>query len=312
MGYRLKAGESVAKGVQRIVDTELSLAMLELRDSGAPRPDEAIHEARRHIEKIRGALRLVRPALAGGYKASNRRLRAANRLLAPIDDGRAVVETLARLRRKHGLRPDGRALAAIRAALVERAARIDRRTEGDRVLPRVAALLRAELEHVSTWSLSESGCNAVAPGLERSVRRTRVAMRRAIEQPTTANYHIWRHRVKDLWWHVRLIESRVGGKLLRIERGLEALDGCLGEYHNVIVLEDALTIGTPVTPAQAAAGIRLLRLYQRELRLRAARLGGRVLNEKPRQFVRRVKRLWHAQRIHGRAAARERSWPRAA
>jgi hypothetical protein len=66
-----------------------------------------------------------------------------------------------------------------------------------------------------------------------------------------------------------------------------------------------------VSRLQAARCLRLLRRYQRELRHRALGMGASVLDQKPRRFVRRVKRMWSS------AAARQRgrlgtTWPRAA
>ncbi len=312
MSYRLKAQAAIASEVKRIANKQLALAIEELRAVGDRRSDNAVHEARRHVKKVRALLRLVRPRLGDGYDVDTRRMRTANRMLAPIADGRAVVDTLARLGRKGRASPSRRALTAIRGVLNQRAARIDRKAELDRVLPKVARLLRLEDQRVAEWTLGAGGFRAIAPGLEASVRRARKAMTRTAARPTTEHYHAWRRRVKDLWFQVRLLEDRCGNALVADQRRLEDLDGLLGEYHNVALLEQVLTKEALLSRQMTARSLRLLRRDLAELRHRAALLGERIFKEKPRPFVRRIKRLWRAARTVRRATPKEAPWPSAA
>jgi CHAD domain-containing protein len=311
MSYRLKPRRSVASEVKRIAAKQLALAIDELRTIGDSRSDGRIHEARRHAKKVRALLRLVQPAVADTYHAVNRRLAIANRMLGPIADGRAVVDTIAQLGNKYRARPARRALHSFRAALLQRAERIDRRAEHDRVLPIVAGLLRRERRHLTDWTLNARGFHAVGPGLEKSMRRARKAMKRSLRHPAAHNYHVWRRRVKDLWFQVRLLEARCGDTLISDQRRLEALDDCLGEYHNVVLLEEILITEALAPRQQTAGGLRLLRRYQAELRGRAVSLACQVFDEKPGHFVRRVKRLWHTPRASA-ATARKTRWQHAA
>jgi CHAD domain-containing protein len=268
------------------------LAISELRRVGDPRSDDAIHEARRHIKKVRATIGLVQKSLSGIYPSTNSRMREACRLLAPVADGQAVIDTIGRVRQTYGRRLPPRTLGSIRDVLVERSARIDRKAELDRVLPRTARILRVEQARVPHWTLTDGGFRAVAPGLEKSFRRARKAMAQADTHPSSDNYHAWRQRVKDLWFQIRLLESRCGHKLTVDEHQLEMLDGLLGEHHNVILLERILVEEALVSRLQAARCLRVLRRYQAALRRRAQKLGRKVFAEKARPFVHRIKRLW--------------------
>ena len=152
--------------------------------------------------------------------------------------------------------------------------------------------MRAERARVRLWRLDKSGFDAVAPGLERSVRRTRRAMALTLDHPSAEHYHLWRRRVKDLWLQIRLIQERCGGELATEEERLERLDGCLGEYHNCVLLASLLT-AEPLAPRQATAQcLRLVRRYQEELRHELHPLAIEALEETPRRFVERARELW--------------------
>ena len=125
----------------------------------------------------------------------------------------------------------------MRVALVERAARIDRKAELDRALGKAARLLRTERDRIGAWRLKARGFRAVAPGIEKSFRRAKQAMTRVQMRPTGERYHAWRQRVKHLWLQVRLLEGRCHNRLSADERRPEALDGCLGELHNLTLLQ---------------------------------------------------------------------------
>jgi hypothetical protein len=296
LAYRLKPHRPVAGEIRRIVHKQLALAIGDLQRIGDPQSDAAIHEARRHVKKVRAAMRLVQPVLAEGFSPLHTHLQTASRLLAPIADGEAVVDTIGRLRQTFGSQFPQRALTSIRTALVERATRIDRKAELDRVLQKTTHILRSELRRVPAWHLTEGGFRAIGPGLEKSFRRARRAMRRAERQPTIKTYHAWRQRVKDLWLQVRLLKGRCGNRLSADERRLETLDGCLGEHHNVTLLEAVLMREALVSRPQTARCLRALRRYQTELRHRAHIMGTRIFEEKPGDFRHRVRHSWQLTR----------------
>jgi len=292
MAFRLKPDRSVSSEIRRIVLRQLETAISELKTVGDPESDEAIHDARRRVKKIRSVIRLVRPVLEQSSAAVDKDLRDISHLLAPVADGQGVIATLDQIdRRYHGLLPK-QVVASIRAGLVDRGARADRQAWTEQVLETAAAALRAERRHVKEWRLRADGFRAIAPGLEQSVRRARNAMMKAWARPTAAHYHAWRRHVKDHWFHLRLLEGPCANRLAPDQRRLEALDGMLGEYHNLVLLRHVLATESRVSRAQTIQCLRIVSSYQRVLRQHAQSLGARMYAEKPRRFVRRVKQLW--------------------
>jgi CHAD domain-containing protein len=293
VGFRLKAGEPVSSEVRRIVLRQLDLAASELVSIGDPESDEAIHDARRRVKKIRAIIRLVRPVLDKAHR-SDPDLRRVSRLLAPVADGQGVIDTLNQLLHRYRKHLPRKTASAIRSDLVARSKHIDQKAANNGVLKIAKKTLRAERERVKRWRLSADGFRAVAPGLKESVRRARAAMVAAWMKPTAAHHHAWRRHVKNHWFHVRLLEERCGDRLQPYQRHLEALDGALGEYHNLVLLREVLVGDTTLQRREVARCLGIVERYQRALRRNAQVLGMRIYNEKPRRFVSRVKQLWDA------------------
>jgi CHAD domain-containing protein len=293
VGFRLKSGQSVSSEIRRIVLQQLDRATSELTSIGDPESDEAIHDARRRVKKIRAIIRLVRPVLDKAHRADPE-LRKVSKLLAPVADGQGVIDTLNQLLKRYRRELPPKTAAAIRSDLVDRGRRIDSQASKDGVLEKAQVTLRAERQRVKDWKINADGFRALAPGLKASVRRARAAMIAAWMNPTAAHHHTWRRHVKNHWFHVRLLGARCGYRLQAYQRQLEALDGILGEYHNLVLLHEVLVSDSTLAQTEVARCLAIVERYQRALRRHAHVLGIRIYSEKPRRFVRRVRELWDA------------------
>lgn len=292
MSFRLKRDASIASEIRRLVSSQLEVAISELRTVGDPESDEAVHDARRRVKKIRAVIRLVRPVLDKRYRAVDRELKDVSRLLAPVADGQGIIETLDQLAHRYRkLLPPG-AVRSIRAGLRERSARIDHDANNRGLIQIAAETLRGERKHVKGWAIRGDGFEAVAPGLEESYRRARDGMILAWSKPKATHYHSWRRYVKDHWFHVRLLEDNCGNHLLSYQRRIEALDGVLGEYHNLVILREVLVSDSFTSHRETARCLGVVSRYQRLLRRHAESIGIRIYGEKPHHYLRRVERLW--------------------
>jgi CHAD domain-containing protein len=289
----LKSGQSVSNEIRRIVLQQLDRATSELTSIGDPESDEAIHDARRRVKKIRAIIRLVRPVLDKEHRADPA-LRRVSKLLAPVADGQGVIDTLNHILKRYRRELPPKTAEAIRSDLVDRGKRIDSQASKEGVLEKAQMTLRAERQRVKQWKINADGFRAVAPGLKASVRRARSAMVDAWMNPTASHHHTWRRHVKNHWFHVRLLGARCGYRLQSYQRQLEALDGILGEYHNLVLLHEVLVSDTTLAQNEVARCLTIVERYQRALRRNAHVLGIRVYSEKPRRFVRRVRELWDA------------------
>ena len=259
----------------RVADEQLERALSELHRADTSRGD-TVHEARRHIRKVRALLLLLRPRLTDeAYLEANRRLRALNRRLAPIATAPTVLGTLTRLSGRVDAKEARAAIEAVKAALVHRAERAERTAASVRLLKRAETTLAVERARIGTWEIEKQRL-PIAAGLESSRRQAAKAMIRAAARPGAGRDRTWRRSTTRLWLHVRLLEP-YRRELRDVRRRLDALDRCLDESHNVLVLERMLVTEGLVSRRDTAAALRLLRHYQSELRALAVVRGRKAL-----------------------------------
>src|SRR5512134_3421447 len=115
-GIQLKADESVADGVKRVILGEIDNSEAMLRQEGEER-DAGIHDARKAFKKIRAVLRLVRPILGSTYRHENAWFRDSARGLSDLRDAQAVLESFDKLQKAFPDRMNGQGFGEIRAAL---------------------------------------------------------------------------------------------------------------------------------------------------------------------------------------------------
>ena len=291
MAFQFQRGESVPRGIRRIVTEQLADAAARLRNPAASARAEAVHEARKSIKKVRAILRLMSGELQTVALTGNSLFRDLGRELSVERDAAVLVETLDSL--KDDIKSPGAAL--VRGRFVRERSRASR---GESPAAIAFALERAAAQ-VRTWPLRATGYAALAPGIEKAFHRCRKRMARVQEDPTAANFHEWRKCVKDHWYHVRLLEGVWTDATRLYEKALKDLENCLGDDHNLAVLSErviAMKDGAAFEELLAAG-----RHRQKHLRDRALHLGERLYAQKPRSFVRHMEGLWDA----AQAAARK-------
>ncbi len=294
MPYRLKAKEPVPEGIRRVVLEEIDSATGVLGRSSKTKRDEAVHEARKSIKKIRGVLRLVRPELGRVYRQENNRFREVGRQLSQLRDAAAQLEMFDQLAEKFAGSVEHGGLSEIRAGMVRHKREIEKSLDIAKVIERASATLNAAHVRTGKWPLSQDGFAALAPGIEQTYRRGRKALQAARKGQNAVAYHNFRKRVKDHWYHVRLLESVWTEIMQAHEASLKELETWLGDDHNLVVLTEMLNDkpdeygGKKVVQVfLAAAG-----LHQKELRENSISLGERVYAEKPKRFVESIALLW--------------------
>src|SRR5918999_3919048 len=116
--YRLGEGEAVPEGVARIARGRIDHALDELCGKSDSSPEEAVHEARKDMKKLRALLRLVRGEVGDKtYRRESDAFRDAGRELAGVRDADVMLATLAGLEERDPGQLSAKAAGDLRQAL---------------------------------------------------------------------------------------------------------------------------------------------------------------------------------------------------
>jgi CHAD domain-containing protein len=300
VSYRLDARETLPQGIRRVVDEQLRDAVEGLRTATGADRDEAVHEARKATKKARAVLRLVRDEIGSSdYRRENRALRDAARKLSGPRDAVVLVGTLDGLTEQVPLAR--RSLAPLRKVLEERRVAVTARVLDEEDAMTIAAEeIEAVRVRIEDWRVRGDDFSLLAGGLGRTYTRGCDGFVKARKKPTDARVHEARKRVKDLWYHARLLKPIWPGPMGALVDATDELGDMLGEDHDLAVLLD--TVDELVAEgADAGAGETAATLAENrraELRERIWPLGRRVYADKPKPFVRRagvLYRVWRAE-----------------
>jgi CYTH domain-containing protein/CHAD domain-containing protein len=293
--YGLRRGEGAGEGLRRIARGRAEKALEELaeaRDSGLA---DAIHAARKDLKKLRAVLRLSRDQLGRKlFRAENGCYRDAGRLLSRSRDAEVKLETLAALRRRFGSAfPKDEAAEWIRALERERDELIGDAENRRAPIQQAIEAIEAGRDRIGEWPLEQDSWGLLGPGLIRSYRQGRRALRRTLADPAAENVHEWRKRAKDLWYQLRIVREAWPELLGSTVETAHELSDRLGDHHDLAVLSDDL----------GGRGIerrgdfeRLVARRQEELLDEALEIGRRLYAEKPNAFGRRIGSYWETWR----------------
>jgi CHAD domain-containing protein len=303
--YRLRARESVRRGIRRIAAEEIDSAIRRLTN-GKDR-DESIHDARKSVKKVRGAIRLVRFDFSKNLQQEIALFRDIGRKLSELRDAQAMLEVFDAITKKYREQLGAKGLESVRQELVARKENFGAARNTGAVIDDVLKDLRGARKRVNEWPLTSNGFAAVAPGLATTFKQGRKAFACAYEEPVPENFHEFRKRAKDHWYHVRLLENLWTPVMEAYEASLKSLEQDLGDDHNLVVLRQIARDdpGRFKNKRDLAIFFKLMDGYQEELRTDARNIGERIYGQKPREFVAQMQHFWEAWKHEA-----ERSWAR--
>jgi CHAD domain-containing protein len=289
--YRLNIAEPLPEEIARVARGRIDHAVDELRGRSDSTPEEAVHEARKDMKKLRALLRLARDELGKEtFARENACFRDAARELAGPRDSDVMLETLGALDL-----PAGMGWELRKSIMAER----DRNGGGDREAAghRAVAMLKEARGRVDRWPLERDSFYAIAGGLERVYRRGRRDFEAAREEPTVESLHEWRKRVKELWYHHTLLKDLWPPVMTAVGDQAHDLSDLLGGGHDLAVLADWVRKHGDAEPGFYEAVDR----RREELQAEAFALGAVLYADKPSAFVERLRRLWNVKQTEVRA-----------
>lgn len=294
--YRLTRNEFVPDGMRRITRGQLDQGIEELAGQPNRRLDDAVHETRKRLKRLRASLRLERSAIGDEtYRRENAAFRDLGRRLSGPRDAAVLVETLDELTERFRDELPPEATRPLRDQLEQMHERSVTELRRDKAAIDEA---RAELDDArvrsASWTYDLDGFEALRPGLERIYRRGRRSMRAAAKEPSTANFHEWRKRAKDLWHAAQIVRPAAPKRMKKLAKRAHRLSDLLGDDHDLSVLRERVT-QTGVDFEHEGTRAALLSVIDRRraaLQRRAFKLGERIYARPPKSFARSVERSW--------------------
>jgi CHAD domain-containing protein len=297
MAYRLKRNDSsVGHAVRRIADAEIVKALAAL-----DRPDraEAVHAVRTRCKKLRGLIRLVRPAFPA-YAEENAAFRDAARAVSGARDARVMQDTYDLLMAEFAEQVERRAMGSIRRRFTLEYSAHSSEGEIGRGLGEARERLEQARKRAADWGFEADGWPALEGGLIKTYRRARRAAEQIRSCPSDALFHELRKRIKYHWFHCRLLEGLSPEMMSLRKQAAKRVAGLLGDHHDLAVFaarlaEDPQAFGSP---REVEAAIGLARARQQRLAGEAAPLLDRLLAQSPGRFAGHLELLWRDWREH--------------
>ncbi len=293
MSYRLKSGEKLADGLQRIFREEIKCALRETRRSPRNR-GKAVHEFRKHLKKLRAALSLVADEVGPDrHKFEDRSARQVAKVVAKVRDAYVRLQTVIQIREKLCDDAFGKVFQPIEALLALEAESFSAAFAGweEQVVPN----LKAMEKRVTHWPLQDLAWKQICSAVANSYRRGRNRFSDALKKPDPGNFHSWRKEVKDLWYQLLLLAPLNRTVLEEIARDAKTLADLLGQQHDFIFLLSRLdkerrdkSLRSERTKLE-----KLIRKRNKKLQRDATELGRRFYAEPPKAFAKRISIFIH-------------------
>jgi CHAD domain-containing protein len=288
MGFRLKLREPLPDGLKRVFREQIESA-LKLCRHPAKQRGVTVHEVRKHLKRLRAAMRLAITEIGKDRHArEDRCVRKIGRLVSDLRDAQVRLQTLIQLRDETAKGPQDSPFPRIEELLsLEResfsAAFAGWQKQAIPQLERVEArLLKWPLDGL-TW---KQVCRAVGKIYKRGQRR----LAKTINDPDPENFHAWRKPVKDLWYQLRILQPLNRVVLTEMAHDAEVLGELLGREHDLNFLWARLEkeSSDEALRDELAQLQKLIRKRGKRLHTNALELGRRFYAEPAKAFAKRI------------------------
>ena len=288
MGFKLKLREPLPDGLKRVFREQVESA-LDLCRHPTKQRGVTVHEVRKHLKKLRAAMRLGIPEVGKNrHTREDRCVRKIGRLVSDLRDALVRLQTLIQLRDETAKGPEDSPFPRIEELLsLEResfsAAFAGWQKQAIPQLERVEArVLKWPLEGL-TW---KQICGAVGKIYKRGQR----GLAKTIDNPEPENFHAWRKRVKDIWYQLRILQPLNRMVLTEMAHDAGVLGELLGREHDLNFLWARLETerGDEGLRDELAQLEKLIRKRGKRLRTNALELGRRFYAEPAKAFAKRI------------------------
>jgi CHAD domain-containing protein len=292
MSYRFRK-KPLVREVRRVAREELEGTLKELLTVNDQARSTAVHEARKHLKKVRALIRLLRPATGKAFcKGENSAMRKAAQRMSSIRDSHVRVQTIKKLIEKSGKRRTPAAFARVQAAMDARLRQVLEESEKEDWSKQAAADMEQALCRLDKWPLKRVRTKSLRGGLKAACKKARRALTVARGNATDANLHELRKTVKDLWYDLRLLDGERPPPIVALTKPVRDLGQKLGDDHDLAMLLAARADNPLPEPADWETLEKAIASRRPRLQRAALRLASKALIRKPGAFADFVVGRW--------------------
>jgi len=234
-------GGPVPSEILKTLLCQIDDALIALAKS-TPMTDENIHQTRKTLKRARANLRLLRSTVDKRlYARENARLRDAARLLAPIRDVQAALNTIATLPTRESSVARGALLRMLKARLLKSHAALHGAFQDGNVAQQATQMLNDSRIYTARWRTPDDDAAALHTDLKRIYRRGRNALANVTTSCTDENLHELRKQVKYLWHALDALHQAGAKHLSRAARSAESIADCLGDDHDLALIRETIS-----------------------------------------------------------------------
>jgi CHAD domain-containing protein len=291
MSYEIKIYGRIGPGLRDLAKEETARTLESLATMKTGDTPAAAHDARKRLKKLRALLALLREPLGQKrYRAEHTVLLEAGRMFSAKRDAETLLKTLKQLQRRFFPGKPSPVIQALQGALEAEERRCLAHLKRSNAVAACAVSLQEWQARIGAWPVTDYGWKELRQAVRRSYKRARKSYQDARDVPAPARLHRWRKRVKELWFHIRLLRRVCPALMVELAQDFEVLGEFLGDDHDLSVLkatlEDrraSLQHGTAVDALS-----KLIDLRREELLDAAFDLGERLHEDAPAVFVREL------------------------
>jgi len=288
MGFRLKLREPLPDGLKRVLREQIDSALRLCRHPAKER-GVTVHEVRKHLKRLRAAMRLaVAEVGKNQHTREDRCVREIGRLVSDLRDAQVRLQTLIQF-------PDETAKGSgeDHFARIEELLSLERESFSaafDGWQKQAIPMLEGVEERLSKWPLDRITWKQICGAVEKIYKRGQRGLAKTIKKPVPENFHAWRKRVKDLWYQLRILQPLNRVVLEKIAGDAEVLGELLGREHDFYFLLARLETesGDEALRGELAQLRKLIRKRGKRLRRNALELGRRFYAEPSKAFAKRI------------------------
>jgi CHAD domain-containing protein len=288
MAFRLKLRETLPEGLERVfreqIESALHLCQHPTRQRGV-----TVHEVRKHLKRLRAAMRLAVGEVGKTQHArEDRCARKIGRLVSDLRDAQVRLQTLIQLREATAKDSGKNAFARIEELLSLERESFSAAFAGwqKEAIPQLEALETRLLK----WPLDGLTWKQICGAVGKIYKRGQRWLSKTIDDPEPENFHEWRKRVKDIWYQLRILQPLNRMVLEEMAHDAEVLGELLGLEHDLDFLWTRLEkeSGDQALRDELKQLQKLIRKRGKRLRTNALELGRRFYAEPAKAFAKRI------------------------